>query len=204
MSSHGGIDRNEVVRALGSGGPRYSITDFRVDALFFMRAMVLCLFVLLIPAVAFCDLTLTGNVIKVYDGDTIRVCDEHGYKYKVRLSAIDAPEKDQPFGAEASEKLRELVMGKNVVIKGAGIGVWGRLIGVVYIGDTNANQKMIESGLAWHYKEYDQSETLTKLEATARKKKLGLWSDEKALAPWVFRKNQKEAEKEDQTSDASF
>ena len=41
--------------------------------------------------------------------------------------------------------------------------------------------------MAWHYKEYSKDETLAKLEKEAREKKVGLWSDSRAVAPWEWR-----------------
>ena len=41
---------------------------------------------------------LTGHVVGVADGDTITVLDADKVQHKVRLSGIDALEKNQPFG----------------------------------------------------------------------------------------------------------
>jgi micrococcal nuclease len=48
------------------------------------------------------------EVTKVSDGDTLTV--RQGSKEKkVRLCGVDAPEKSQPLGMEAKEKLQQLV-----------------------------------------------------------------------------------------------
>ena len=41
---------------------------------------------------------LIGKVVGISDGDTITVLDEGNTQHKIRLSGIDAPEKNQPFG----------------------------------------------------------------------------------------------------------
>ena len=41
---------------------------------------------------------MTGVVVSVTDGDTIKVLDENSNQHKVRLTGIDAPERGQPFG----------------------------------------------------------------------------------------------------------
>ena len=45
---------------------------------------------------------------KVSDGDTIWVTDESGRRTKIRMSRIDAPEMNQPYGNEAADRLAEL------------------------------------------------------------------------------------------------
>lgn len=56
---------------------------------------------------------IVGKVTKVSDGDTIWVATDSG-REKVRMDRIDAPEKDQPFGKEASEMLSGKIYGKVV------------------------------------------------------------------------------------------
>ena len=48
---------------------------------------------------------LTGRVVNVHDGDTVRVLDAANVQHKVRLQGIDAPELGQPFGAVARDRL---------------------------------------------------------------------------------------------------
>ena len=47
---------------------------------------------------------------------------------------------------------------------------------------------MLKQGLAWHYKEYDRNSLYARLEEEAKQDGRGLWSDERAVAPWVWRK----------------
>ncbi len=80
--------------------------------------MVLCKICIKL-AIAFLTLALSlsafagefvGKVTKVSDGDTIWVVTDSG-REKVRMDRIDAPEKDQPFGKEASEMLSGKIYG---------------------------------------------------------------------------------------------
>jgi endonuclease YncB( thermonuclease family) len=48
---------------------------------------------------------LTGKVVSVTDGDTVRVLDAANVQHKVRLNGIDAPERGQPFGTVARDRL---------------------------------------------------------------------------------------------------
>ena len=72
-----------------------------------MRRLILVLFV--IPLAALGD--ITGKVVSVTDGDTIKVLDSTSIQYKVRLTGIDAPERDQPYGDASREHLASIVAG---------------------------------------------------------------------------------------------
>lgn len=58
--------------------------------------------------------------------------------------------------------------------------------------DCNLNQ--IKKGVAWHYKQYQDSQSefdrvaYSNTEVTARLNKVGLWSSETIVAPWDFRR----------------
>ena len=52
----------------------------------------------------------------------------------------------------------------------------------------NVNAELIKAGLAWHYKEYSDDETLARFELDAREAKRGLWVDVEPVPPWEFRK----------------
>ncbi|MFZ1678384.1 MAG: thermonuclease family protein, partial [Saprospiraceae bacterium] len=54
--------------------------------------------------------------------------------------------------------------------------------------DTLINYKLIEKGLAWHYKKYSSDPVLSNAEIEAKENKIGLWSDTSAIAPWDWRK----------------
>ncbi len=56
---------------------------------------------------------LTGKVVSVSDGDTLRVLVDD-QQIKIRLSGIDAPESDQPFGQASKRYLAEAVAGQTV------------------------------------------------------------------------------------------
>ncbi|WP_424057806.1 thermonuclease family protein [Pedobacter sp.] len=49
------------------------------------------------------------------------------------------------------------------------------------------NQEMVTLGMAWHFKRYSSDSLYAKLENIARKKKVGLWQDSTAIAPWDWR-----------------
>jgi micrococcal nuclease len=57
---------------------------------------------------AFAEDFTTGPVVSVLDGDTIEVL-HNGNAKRIRLNAIDCPEKGQAFGKRAKQAASELV-----------------------------------------------------------------------------------------------
>jgi endonuclease YncB( thermonuclease family) len=55
-----------------------------------------------------------GRVVGISDGDTITVLDDTKTQHKIRLAAIDAPEKGQVFGERSKQSLSALVFQKRV------------------------------------------------------------------------------------------
>lgn len=137
---------------------------------------------------------LTGKVINISDGDTLNVLDAQNYQHKVRLAAIDAPEKRQAFGNIAKKHLAGLVKNKTVCVAWEKRGRYGRIIGTVYVEQIEVNLDLDENGLAWHYKKYQNQqspagrERYAQAENNARSNNLGLWQDGNAIAPWQWRR----------------
>lgn len=70
---------------------------------------------------------------------------------------------------------------------------YGRSLGVVTLGDVDANLAQVAGGWAWWYRDYaKKAEHLERAEAEARGAKLGLWQDKDPVAPWEWRKSQKD------------
>ena len=54
---------------------------------------------------------------------------------------------------------------------------------------------MVRAGYAWNYREYSVSPTLHDIETKAKEANAGLWSHDKPMAPWTWRKEQRAAKK---------
>ena len=102
-----------------------------------------------------------GKVIKVTDGDSITILNARNEKVRVRLTGIDAPEADQPYGQESKKNLASMVAGKEVSIETNKTDRYGRVLGKVWVqpadcpscGKTvNTNHAQILSGMAWWYR----------------------------------------------------
>ncbi len=136
---------------------------------------------------------IQGKVIKIADGDTftilIEIANNGGFiKERIRLNAIDAPEKKQPFSKKSKQFLSKLIYGKTVDIYYKKKDRYGRIIGDVYIGNLNVNYEMVKQGYAWHFKKYSDDPKLAELENQARIQRKGLWQEKDPIPPWKWRK----------------
>ena len=59
----------------------------------------------------------------------------------------------------------------------------------------DVNTAMVKAGFAWEYKTYSRSSTLPELQDKAREAKAGLWSHGKPVAPWDWRREQRQEKK---------
>jgi micrococcal nuclease len=107
-------------------------------------------------------------VTKVYDGDTITVEIDLGFKTsvigeKIRLNRINAPEirgESREEGLRSRDFLRELILGKEILLETIKDkkGKYGRYLGEIYFQQEknkwlNINDELVNEGLA-EYKEY--------------------------------------------------
>jgi micrococcal nuclease len=155
-----------------------------------VAAIAAALLLLLIAAAAAQD--VPAHVLRVIDGDTLRVATATA-QYTIRLQGIDAPELGQPYGPAAATAARALCDRRDVTLQAQGPDRYGRLIAdVVLLDGTSLNARLVESGLAWWYKQYAPRDRKLKwLERAARDLHLGLWADLSPTPPWTFRRNKR-------------
>ena len=118
----------------------------------------------------------SGKVVGIIDGDTFTLLAPDKQQIKVRLSEVDAPEKDQPFGTLSKQALSDLIFSKDVLVVQDDIDRYERPVVQVYMSNIHVNRKMVQEGMAWVYRQYLKDETLLQDEQTAREAKRGLWS----------------------------
>jgi endonuclease YncB( thermonuclease family) len=147
------------------------------------------LFILLIlTGIASADV-LTGRVVGISDGDTLTLLDASKVQHKIRLAAIDAPEKSQAFGNKSKQALSDLCFDKQASIEVVDTDRYGRTVGEVSCAGNNANEAMVRSGMAWVYRKYAKGYPgLYKLEDEAKAARRGLWVDSNPVPPWEWRK----------------
>ncbi|WP_221568696.1 thermonuclease family protein [Alkalihalobacillus sp. TS-13] len=128
----------------------------------------------------------TAKVTRVVDGDTIEILFQ-GEEEDVRLLLIDTPETVhpnkpvEPFGPEASKFVKETLTGKEVGVK---VGTeerdkYGRLLAYLYIDGETIQEKLLWKGLArtaYLYNDLTMLDQFHKVQETAIKKKIGVWS----------------------------
>jgi micrococcal nuclease len=132
--------------------------------------------------------TIEGKVVSITDGDTFILLTKDKSQKKIRLYGIDCPEKRQPFGSVAKDKLSELIFGKQVNVQVKGLDRWKRTVGTVFFDGENINERMLQEGMAWHFTRYDDKPSWSLMESEARTKRIGLWSDDNVTPPWEWRK----------------
>jgi len=116
------------------------------------------------------------TVARVIDGDTLELANGK----EVRLLGIDAPEKGHYGYEEAKNKLKELVLGKNIVLEKDvnNADRMGRLLRYVFVDSTFVNLEMVKQGYANVYivlpdNKYEKE--LMQAENESKSNKIGIW-----------------------------
>jgi endonuclease YncB( thermonuclease family) len=132
----------------------------------------------------------------VIDGDTIDIATASDPEHRVRLSAVDAPERDQAFGAESRQYMEQLISGKEVYVLPVGPDQHQRTVGRVLFQDTDIGLEQIKTGNAWYSRAYEKnlsSDDRTVYDAAekeARSARRGLWAASSPIAPWDQRRSE--------------
>lgn len=130
-----------------------------------------------------------NKVTEVVDGDTIKV-DRDGKIETVRLIGIDTPETKDPrkpvqcFGAEATQKTKDLLLHKSVVLEfdqtQGERDKYDRLLRYIFLLDgTNVNKTLISEGYAFEYTyntPYKYQAEFKAAQKDAETNHRGLWS----------------------------
>jgi endonuclease YncB( thermonuclease family) len=104
-----------------------------------------------------------GQVIKVYDADTITIASKIDipnsplYRFSIRLNGIDAPEihgkndDEKESAIYARDQLENLVLHRFVQLKNKKTEKYGRILADVYLGDLHINQWLLDEKLVVPY-----------------------------------------------------
>ena len=155
-----------------------------------MRSLAAAAVFLLLLLNCSSSLAWHGLVVKVLDGDSIRV--KRGNRIvEIRLYGIDAPEYGQRYGDRARYFLRGLLLRKTVSVEPVDVDRYRRVVALVRIHGRLANREMVREGLAWMYPRYCKRKKLCselkRLQAKARKQRRGLWKDRHPMSPWEYK-----------------
>jgi len=135
---------------------------------------------------------LSGVVTRVSDGDTVWVRPDDAPRrkpVKLRLVGIDAPERCQPWGAEATAALSERVLHRRVEVPTQGVDAHGRVLGGLFLADgSDVAAWMVAQGHAWSPRWQHRPGPYEREQREAQARRLGLFADPAALEPWRFRR----------------
>ena len=134
------------------------------------------------------------DVLRVIDGDSVKVRLPDGDEHSVRMYGIDAPEKDQRAGGDSQDYLQRVVKSRREWrLRVVDVDRYQRLVGVLYpeggsVRDS-ANHAMVESGLAYWYREYGGEELgFDDSERYAKRERAGVWGQKNSVKPWDHRR----------------
>jgi len=98
----------------------------------------------------------TARVVKVTDGDTIRVeCDFRDFTFPIRFANTAAPELDEG-GKDSQKWLENEILGEEVEViidQKNRVGKWGRLLGEIMFRGMNMNEASLREGHAVPFSE---------------------------------------------------
>ena len=116
---------------------------------------------------------------RIIDGDTI-----HYEGQRIRLKGIDAPERRQPYGTEATRALAKQLRRGKVTCRLEGKDKYNRHLGTCYVQGRNVNEWMVRNGYAWSYwtSQYRGQEEL------AQRQRKGVHRSRSALRPQQWRR----------------
>ena len=154
-----------------------------------MRALLFSIAVLAVALPARAE--LVGRVVNVSDGDTLTLRVETK-QVKVRLDAIDAPERGQAYGRRSQESLAELCAKRTARVVPKGVDRYGRTVGIIVCDGVEANSEQVKRGMAWVFDRYaPRNSPLYGLQREAQATRRGLWSDPRPIAPWDWRQRRR-------------
>lgn len=154
--------------------------------------LVSCVVILTLAALwisdAFGREPISGPVLAVHDGDTLRIG-----MHTVRLANIDAPELAQDGGKQARAALVAICAGQWARATVVDVDRYRRRVALVTCGQTAVNRVMVAAGYAWVFHRYNRDTALPGIEARAREARVGLWAADDPVPPWVWRASHRAA-----------
>jgi micrococcal nuclease len=145
------------------------------------------------PAAAV-ETVLTGSVTRVSDGDTLwlqpdaRSGASERRRIKLRLVGLDAPERCQAHGPEASDALTQRVLGREVRVVRRATDDHGRALVTLWLGGEDIGAWLVREGHAWSQRYRGDLGPYAAEEAAARRAHRGLFAQERPIEPRSFRR----------------
>ena len=133
---------------------------------------------------------LAGLVSRIVDGDTLWLkTAPEAEPVVIRIEGIDAPERCQAGGADATQALTRLALNRNVSVRIVARDDHARVVGKVFDGTVDVGNRMVRDGHAWSARfKYDRGPYVAE-ERMAIALKRGLHGDAGAVQPRDFRQS---------------
>jgi endonuclease YncB( thermonuclease family) len=138
-----------------------------------MKRAAILLLVAACPAAA---ADITGRVVAVDSGDTIRLAAADGGSVTVRLSDIGAPRESAFYAPSSRQLLENIVLDKEVRVTASEAQGAERIVGHVYRGLLDVNLELVKAGAAWFCIEYANDTSYMPYQNDAIRHLRGLWS----------------------------
>lgn len=123
-----------------------------------------------------------------YDGDTVKI-EDNGQAFKLRISDIDAPERNQSYGLKSRRALMKLCIHAEIQYQIFGTDKYQRKLGKLKCNQKDVSLFMVQNGHAWFGDHYSSDHMLLIAQQQAQQARLGLWQAESPTPPWKWRKN---------------
>lgn len=135
---------------------------------------------------------LQAVVVHVTDGDTVwarpDAADARARPLKLRLLGIDAPERCQAWGAQATAALTARVLNRHVRLDTRAHDDYGRVLASLSLDGEDIGGWMVRQGHAWSYHYRRSAGPYAAQEDEARRQARGLFADAGAEEPRWFRR----------------
>ncbi|HEX8429298.1 thermonuclease family protein [Hymenobacter sp.] len=123
--------------------------------------------------------TEAGRLVRVVDGDTYDVL-TGGVVVRMRLLGVDAPERDQPFGVQATDSVTRLLpVGSPVRLTRVGLDLYGRTLGTVRLPVAGhylaLDSLLVVRGWGWAAAANRKPVIRAAQQAVAEQSRRGLW-----------------------------
>ena len=157
-----------------------------------MTSLVCALALALLGCAASAGANPAFVVSRVSDGDTlwVRPDGDRRKPVKLRLQGIDAPERCQPWGTQATAALNGRALGQRVQVQGRASDDFGRLLVELRLerGGADIGAWMVGQGHAWSPRFRHHPAAYARQEREARAARRGLFANPDAEPPRLFRK----------------
>lgn len=141
--------------------------------------------------------TTPATILRTGDGDTLKVRSQNSTSSKVRVGCIDAPESNQEYGPEASQRLKSLLpSGATIELREITTDQYDRTVAEIYSEGKSVGLQLVREGYVVVYHRYldgcsETADQYIAAEEEARSKRLNFWSQPSPVMPWDFRRGKR-------------